>query len=141
MALGKHIKADHGLEYSGNKSILISTPRHSTCNNSVNEGCIKDDKESIVSPNKRILNVIPQIEHISDQIKFTCVECDYKTKTKSSIERHVKSIHEPDTRDVQMICGICTHEFILEEDYNIHVKTHDAQESHASQTNPTATLN
>ena len=89
-----------------------------------------------------MLNVFPQIEHKTDEIKFTCVECDYKTKTKSSIEKHVKSIHEPDTRDVQMICGICTHEFILEEDYNIHVKTHDGQESQALQTNlPNTTLN
>ena len=119
-ALGKHIRSEHGLNSTGDSQSIIS-PRHSTCNNSVNEGISKDINDKTPS------NVLPMIEHITENLKYTCLECDYKTKTKENMKKHVKSIHEPETKDIQIICGICKHNFVQEEDFNIHVKQHEVK--------------
>ena len=33
------------------------------------------------------------MEHNSDQLKYTCTECDYKITNHASIDKHVGSIH------------------------------------------------
>ena len=43
------------------------------------------------------------------------------------MDKHVDSIHMSKPRDVNFICGICGHEFSKEENYNLHVETHDGQ--------------
>ena len=60
-----------------------------------------------------------------ESLKYTCLDCEYKTKTKSHMDKHVKDIHKPEEKDINFICGICQHIFLEEDDYNLHVKVHD----------------
>ena len=122
--LAKHIRNEHGLNYSGNSaSIPLDNPKHSTRNNSFSS---PENKE-----NMKILDVdqevFPMIQHIPETLKYTCLECDYKTKTKVNMEKHVESIHEPTVKDVHIICGVCEHKFNQEEDYNIHLENHETK--------------
>ena len=60
------------------------------------------------------------MEHNSDQLKYTCTECDYKITNHASIDKHVGSIHG--IKEVDIVYVDCKHVFNQETDYNIHFK-------------------
>ena len=67
-------------------------------------------------------------ENIKDKLKYTCLDCNYKTKTKSHMDEHVRSLHgNGPNKEITFICATCKHEFSEEENYNKHVKIHDEQ--------------
>ena len=68
-------------------------------------------------------NIVPELKE--EPLKYTCRNCDYKTKTKSHVEKHVKAIHKPEEKDINFICGTCEHIFVEEDNYNQHVKLHE----------------
>ena len=60
-------------------------------------------------------------------LKYTCYECNFVTTSKSLIDDHVKSTHvTEENEEVRFICINCEHEFGEVEDYDTHVKTHEA---------------
>ena len=60
-----------------------------------------------------------------ETLKYTCLECNYKTKVKSEMNAHVQSSHTTIEKDeIKFICGECSQEFIKEEDFKKHVKMH-----------------
>ena len=65
-------------------------------------------------------------EAVNDALKYTCLECNFKTMDKSQMDVHVKSIHAGvEVEEVSFVCGSCDHKFSKEHDFNKHVKTHD----------------
>ena len=61
-----------------------------------------------------------------ETVKFTCLECQFKTKDEGRMDIHVKEIHGNSTETViDFICGECNHGFKVKEDYNAHMKTHE----------------
>ena len=66
---------------------------------------------------------------IEEALKYTCLTCDYKTKTRTHMEKHVESTHEVTDKEVNVVCGLCDHEFKEKESYNLHVRIHDEHET------------
>ena len=65
-------------------------------------------------------------EHSNNKLKYTCLECSYRTKAKSRMDDHVRSMHgQTLNKEINFICGSCKHEFCEEGNYNKHVKIHD----------------
>ena len=124
--LEKHKRKTHAINLSVSVSRLVSTsqaaiPRHSTRNNSLDE-IILDDNLTItdLTSNNSTKNQALEI------VKFTCAECQFKTKEEDRMDIHVKETHGNSTvTDIDMICGECNHRFEVKEDYIAHMKTHD----------------
>ena len=63
---------------------------------------------------------------VQEELKFTCKECNFKTKAIDRMEKHVRSHHENvEVEQINFVCGQCDHTFLEADDYNTHVKTHD----------------
>ena len=75
---------------------------------------IDDNLKEIISDDMKMM------EHNSDQLKYTCTECDYKITNHASIDKHVGSIHG--IKEVDIVYVDCKHVFNQETDYNIHFK-------------------
>ena len=86
------------------------------------EEYILESKEDV---HETISRELLAIEDKSEQLKYTCLDCDYKTKGKSNIGKHMVTVHEQLEKEANFICGICNHEFRVEEQYNTHIKSHD----------------
>ena len=62
-----------------------------------------------------------------DLLKYTCLDCKYKTNIKSQMDNHVSSEHaNSEAEEPKFECGKCKHEFDKEDNYNNHVVLHDA---------------
>ena len=121
-ALAKHSK-EHALDHSS-KSISnnsLALPVHSTRNNSIIGEIMQEDMTiSNISRDETFSH--------SETLKYTCLDCEYKTREKSQMDEHVVSVHAgPKADDISFICGQCSHKFSEREDYNTHMKTHDNQ--------------
>ena len=72
-----------------------------------------------------ITDMTGEIEQ-TDTLKYTCLECKYKTKVKGEMNTHVHSVHASVAiEQIKFVCGKCSHEFVKEDDFNEHVKIHD----------------
>ena len=62
-----------------------------------------------------------------ERLKYTCLEldCNYKTRAKNHMDRHVMSQHKKKVNEANFICGTCSHEFEDVGNFNSHVKIHD----------------
>ena len=61
-----------------------------------------------------------------NSLQYTCKDCKFVTKSKTSINNHVKDNHTQDeNEEVKFICIVCGYEFTVAEDYDSHVKTHE----------------
>ena len=131
--LGKHSRTEHTLGLSSNSlSCSLALPLHSTRNNSLVEVHLQ---ENMTITN--LSNVHSKAENRKKEtLKYTCLECDYKTRAKRHMDRHVSCILKPGPKDVNFVCGTCGHEFFEKDDYNLHVKTHDNQEATPSNPKP-----
>ena len=127
--LAKHNRNEHALSFMSNStSSSLVRPRHSTRNNSFTEPILQDNMTiSNLSVNGELRMIEPE------KLKYTCLECDYRTKAKSSMDKHVASVHANTMKDIHFVCGKCNHEFFEEEDYNLHIKTHDETTPRARQ--------
>ena len=136
-ALEKHKKSSHVISFSGpsSSSTSLALPKHqSTRNNSVTEVLLQENI-TITDISKEGSN--PGVENV---LKYTCMECNFKTTSKSLMDEHVHSLHVSVQMDeVYFICGICNHKFLKADDYNIHLKEHDKQVELT--TTPTAASN
>ena len=82
---------------------------HSTRNNSFAEAIMQENiTVTNISNGEEVDNTTSQKKEV---LKFTCRDCDYITKVKHHMDRHVKSVHKPELRDVNFVCGICNHVF------------------------------
>ena len=73
--------------------------------------------------NRSITDISKEVQEV---LKFTCKECNFKTKAKDRMEKHVHSQHENvDTEQITFVCGQCNHAFLEADDYDSHVKSHD----------------
>ena len=123
MTLKKHMKHEHlaiSLNSTKSSSSLLSF-KHSTRNNSISES------EALLQENLTITNISnesPSVTLEETALKFTCLECNFVTKEKNTMELHVQTFHGKSN----FICKSCSHVFNEEEDYNSHVSMHDKQE-------------
>ena len=122
-ALGKHKKSQHNLNITSSScSSYLAIPKHSTRNNSFTECLMQEDMTTTNISQEEI----KATENKKKKLKYTCLECSYKTKVKSHMDEHVKTLHgQNPTQEIKFNCGSCKHEFCEEENYNKHVKTHD----------------
>ena len=113
--LAKHSRTNHALSFRSDSS-SSALPMHSSRNNSFAEVQLQENMSitNLSSLDKQVLD--PKKNEV---LKYTCLDCEYKTKVKSHMEKHVKSIHMPEAKDVNFVCGTCDHEFVGEENYNI----------------------
>ena len=59
-------------------------------------------------------------------LKYTCIDCNLVTISKSIMNSHVELMHLPDNNEeVNYECNECKHEFSKEDDYNSHIKSHE----------------
>ena len=134
-ALAKHKKLNHALNASSKHSpstSLVVPLHHSTRNNSIAEGLLNDNI-TLKDLSQSVEEV--EVESIAaqqkkDVLKYTCLDCDFKTKLKSHMERHVKDIHNL-RKGKSTSCGTCDHEFVEVDNYNAHVKIHDVPKKDA----------
>ena len=118
-ALAKHSRNEHGPNQSSSSASHDVLPLHSTRNNSLVAG--KQLNENI-----SISNLSEDSTFIDqEKLKFTCMECEYRTTNKISMEKHVVSIHNQAVKEPNYVCGICNHKFLKEEDYTTHLLIHD----------------
>ena len=54
---------------------------------------------------------------------YFCTECDYKSKRKSHVSRHISSAHREKSSNIQ--CNICLISLKNKKTYNKHIKTHE----------------
>ena len=110
-ALVKHKKSP--------SSSFVLPVHQSTRNNSISEGlelmndqvtleeeCKEEEDETVTTTSRELLS----IEDKSEQLKYTCLDCDYKTKDKSNIGKHMVTVHEQLEKEANFICGICNYE-------------------------------
>ena len=119
-SLAKHSRNEHVLNSSDSSAFLSHPlPTQSTRNNSL----ILVESENPPA----IENKSKQVENDSkDKLKYTCIGCEFKTTNKSNMDKHVVAVHEPTLREADIVCGVCSHKFLEEADYNIHLKTHES---------------
>ena len=123
-SLAKHSRNEHA--NSASSSLALHTPLHSTRNNSLSEAA--PFPEIQMNENISINDLSIEESPINDKneaLKYTCLSCDYKTKTKSNMDKHVEATHGATVMEDNFVCGICKHAFIEKDDYNLHVKIHD----------------
>ena len=117
-ALMKYKKLNHAVSFNskGSPSTSIALPQHhSTRNNSITEVLLQD--------NMNITDISDE-EVTSDALKYTCLECNFKTMVKNQMDVHVQFLHAGvEADEVNFVCGLCNHKFI--DDFNKYVKTHD----------------
>ena len=92
-ALGKHKTSEHSISVLGtSSSTSLALPRHSTRNNSVME------VPALMHDNLTIENVSFDEKNTNENpaLKYTCIDCKYKTKVKSHMDEHVKTSHGSD---------------------------------------------
>ena len=92
----------------------------------LNENITSEDLTTPISVEENV-NVV-ETNQKSVTLKYTCLECDYKTKVKSHMDKHVQTVHIPEIKELNFICGICKHEFVEKDNYNTHVKIHDGHQ-------------
>ena len=114
--LKKHKNAEHELSFNSSSLPLQPPLKQSTRNNSISEVLLQEDMTI-----SNLSNQTPELTLEQPVFKFTCLECKFFTTEKVTMDDHVKSLHGKSN----FICRICEHEFLEEEDYNIHLKTHD----------------
>ena len=62
----------------------------------------------------------------TDSLKYTCLDCNFKTREKSQMDIHVDSLHtDSNHEEVNFVCATCNHEFVEKDGFNEHVRTHD----------------
>ena len=121
-SLAKHSRNEHSFSSSP------AAPLHSTRNNSLSDTRLPEIQ---MNENISITDLSSQesSDHKNKALKYTCLSCEYKTKTKSHMDKHVESTHEVTKKDAHFVCGLCEHEFVEKDDYNLHVKEHDKPDS------------
>ena len=121
-------------------STSLTTPKHqSTRNNSIREALLQENV-SVTD----LSNEITSIESPeTNALKYTCLECNFKTTEKSCMNLHVNSLHvSVQLEEVNFIFGVCNHEFVEADDYNAHVKVHDKPaEICTPENNPSPVIN
>ena len=125
--LNKHKSSDHALSFNSSSSLLQIPLKHSTRNNSISEALLED--------NINILNLSKQSPEITLEetgLKFTCLECKFVTTEKLTMDVHVQSLHGKSN----FVCKLCEHEFLDEEDYNLHVNTHEVPKAKPKSVSP-----
>ena len=123
--LRKHRKNEHEQSFNSSKKSL--SQMESTRNNSIVERLmIEDVTITGLSGDDQPVEEVP--------LKYTCFECKYTTKSKQSIDEHVKLNHGPElTEEVRFICKVCDHAFGELENYEIHEKTHGTVQNNDDQ--------
>ena len=126
-SLQKHKKSEHAVSFSSPSSSLAIPQHQSTRNNTLTE--------ALMVENMTVEGILDE-ETVSEALKYTCLECNFKTKDKMHMDGHVKLVHTiDDMEEVNLVCGTCSHKFTKEDDFNDHVKIHDMPPI-VSQTNP-----
>ena len=87
---------------------------------------LKDDQsdESINISEEKMEN------NEEENLKFTCLVCNFKTKDKPEMDKHVQTSHASQEPDVKFVCGKCDHEFLSKDDFNTHIEIHDNLNEH-----------
>ena len=122
LKVGWHKKSHNQVSFHsrGSPSSTLALPVHqSTRNNSLVEALLLED-----------ITVTDLSKGRSDALKYTCLECNFKTTTKTEMDTHVHSLHvSVELEEINFVCGICKHEFTINEDYKDHVKNHDKKDN------------
>ena len=134
VALVRHKKTHHqsvSFNSKGSPSSSLALPvHHSTRNNSVastrNNSILEIQMDEYLTiadiPNDE------KKETVNAELKYTCTDCNYKTKVKAHMDEHVTSVHKSgESKEVDFICGKCKHRFYEADNYNEHLKRHDDQ--------------
>ena len=129
-SLQKHKKSEHAVSFNSPSSSLAIPQHHSTRNNTLTEALMLENMTAAS---------ISDEETVSDALKYTCLECNFKTKDKLHMDEHVKLVHANDEiEEINFVCGSCSHKFTKEDDFNDHVKIHDMPPG-VAETNPRKT--
>ena len=118
--LVRHKKIDHVGNNSPKTSpstSLVLPQYHSTRNNSIMEPIMQEN-----------ISITDLSTEVTDTLKYTCLECKFKTREKGDMNKHVQSTHTNVSQDdIQFICVSCEHTFSEKEDFNKHLLTHKKQ--------------
>ena len=141
-ALAKHKKATHSPSFitkSPSLTPLLAPQYQSTRNNSITEVLLQDNNIVNDQSDDLIDEVEDKIErNMAENIKFTCLECNFKTKDKPDMDVHIETVHgNQESNDVKFVCSKCDHEFVSKDDFDTHIQIHDnnKEDEHVS-TNP-----
>ena len=118
-SLQKHKKSEHAVSFNSPSSSLAIPQHHSTRNNTLTEALMQD--------NMTIVSIADEEETVSEALKYTCLDCNFKTKDKMHMDEHIQLVHvvNDEIEEINFVCGKCKHKFTKEDDFNDHVKVHD----------------
>ena len=114
-ALTKHKRSDH---YSldtreSSSSMLAIPPYQSTKNNTINDMIMQEDIT---------LNDL-SLDEQNDILLFSCLVCDWKTKSKKLLDDHLDEVHNDSP--VTFVCRPCSVSFSNHEDHKEHMNSHE----------------
>ncbi|XP_056636971.1 histone-lysine N-methyltransferase PRDM9-like [Diorhabda sublineata] len=67
-----------------------------------------------------------KVEDVEDKKKHKCTYCDYMSKSKSYLKRHVLSKHEKENMNEIFYCNICRYKGYFKNNLKNHSKIHEA---------------
>ena len=120
-SLKKHKEGEHTNSFNLSNKVIV--PRESTRNNSIVQDKLLGEDLTLTDvlddTNKEIEDV---------PLKFTCFECNFVTTSKEGMDSHLNNKHVSENTEVMFVCSKCGHEFCVADDYEEHIKTHDAED-------------
>ena len=78
------------------------------------EECGKENEQSIVKN---------QLQSTQEEIQFKCDKCDYMSTSKTSLKRHVQTIHMAPRETKRIKCKECDKKFNKTETFNRHMES------------------
>ena len=100
-------------EYMSTSITLLNRHMHSV-HKDKSEECGKENEQPILKS---------QLQSTQEDIQFKCDKCDYMSTSKTSLKRHVQSIHKAPRESKRIECKECDKKFNKAETFNKHMKT------------------